>query len=518
MLGSGLHSNRASLPILSLSLVAFLLASGTAESRPRVQKPEGQRLITEAEAISRGFSPEERADLLLDILDTPAGSVPESGRSWSLELYSISKNQLTLGAYRAAIQKNALIDLAKVDPSEAAKLFKTQDTPDMWNQPVLMEDYRAWVARTLFPKLWSHSGMGSLPGIKEFADWLGSTGEYPYVAMIGVVQSVAKVDGAAAEGLVSDAVAFYKTDPPFVNKHREFTPFILGIADHVRPSLVSTAIEAELDALDAEKKKADANQVKYAIQATGSQGTVQFSQQAEYMVYRLLPLINRLDPNWAKQVKEKYEVLRYLPQTADAGATRVTGVAVMPDKQASGADIAAAMDDHRLFQVSTLAQSDPKQAAEIAASIQDPGRRAVAQAVLIPSYDKLDSQRADGWREGAAAELDHLPPGKTKLKLLVALANAALGEGKRELALDLFGKAFDLGQMLFAQDLKENPGKMAYATDGEEDLAVLVTDFSKDRKVRTAVIEQTRQVRNDVLKAKLLVAAAKGALSDHVAG
>src|SRR5207245_2143651 len=94
----------------------------------------GERLILQAENISRNFSPEERADLLLDILDTPAGTSAENGKKWSLELFAISKNQLSPGPYRAAIQKNALVDLTKVDVLETVRLFRDQDTPDMWTQ------------------------------------------------------------------------------------------------------------------------------------------------------------------------------------------------------------------------------------------------------------------------------------------------------------------------------------------------------------------------------------------------
>lgn len=138
-------SGRSRLILLPAVLLALLVVPViTAKSTQAREEPEGQRLIAEAEGIAHGFSPEERADLLLDMLETPMGDFPVQGKSWSLELFSISKNQLRPGAYRAAIQKNALIHLAKVDPLEAAKLFKTQDTPDMWDQPVLMEDYRTW--------------------------------------------------------------------------------------------------------------------------------------------------------------------------------------------------------------------------------------------------------------------------------------------------------------------------------------------------------------------------------------
>src|SRR5215469_3679236 len=405
-----------------LALVVFLVSAASANS-VKQKRPEGMRLITQARALSEGFSAEEQADLLLDILDTPAGRSPENGKKWSLELFSISKRQLKPGPYRAAIQQNALIDLTKVDPSEAARLFKAQDTPDMWDQPGRVEDFRTWVARDLFPKLWAQSGMASLRKIKEFADWLGSTGEYPFVAMISIVQGSAKFDHSVAEGLVSDAVSFYLTNPPFGNKHKEYTAFLLGVANVSSPPLLSKAIEAELDALERESKNPDPHQMRFMTQVTSPQGTVQFSQQAEYIVYQLLPLIDRLDPDWAKEVRRKYQVLQYLPtRSPDAGIGRATGVAILPNTSPSSSEVAAAMDDNRIFQVTKLAESDPAQAGEIATSIQDPGRKAIAQATLIPAYGKVDSRKAANWEEEAVHELDRLPPGKVKLRLLSALA------------------------------------------------------------------------------------------------
>lgn len=499
-----------------LALVVVCHPTARAGSHKETNDP-GERLILQAESISRNFSPEERADLLLDILDTPAGTSAENGKKWSLELFAISKDQLSPGPYRAAIQKNALVDLTKVDVLETVRLFRDQDTPDMWTQEGRVEDYRAWVARALFPKLWEKSGMSSVAKVKEFADWMGSTGEYPYVAMINIVHAVAKADQPRAEGLVSDAIGYYETNPRFLNKHREFTTFITGVADQVRPSLLAKAIQAELEALEAEKKKADSDQMKFTIQVKNSQGTVQFSQESEYIVYRLLPLINRLDPEWARETKDKYEILKYVPAQSEGGAAnRITGVAFSSEMSPSDPQVSAAMDDHRLFQITQLADSDPAQAAEIAGAIQDPGRRAIAHVTLISAYRRIDSEKAASWGDEANRELDHLPAGKVKLSLMGALATSALSQGKRDRALALFGNAFDLGELLFGEDIKENPGKMAYTVVGEEELASLVASFSKERRVFPAVLAEINGVHNDLLKAKLLVAGARGALSQSV--
>jgi hypothetical protein len=499
-----------------LALVVVLYPPARANSHKEAN-PLGERLILYAESVCRNFSPEERADLLLDFLDTPAGYSAENGKKWSLELSAISKNQLRPGPYRSAIQKNALIGLTKMDVSEAVRLFRDQDTPEMWTQEGRVEDYRARVARALFRKLWEKSGMSSVRKVKEFADWMGSTGEYPYVAMISVVQAVAQIDKAKAEGLISDAIGYYEMNPKFLDKHREFTAFITGVADLARPSLLAKAIRAEIDALEAEKKNADPDQMKCTIQLKNSQGTVQF-REAEYIVYRLLPLINRLDPEWVSETKDKYEILKYVPAQSAGGeaASRVTGVVFSSETSSPDPQVSAAMDDHRLLQVTQLADSDPSQAAEIAEAIQDPGRRAIAHVTLIWAYRGNTSEKAAVWGDEANRELDHVPAGKVKLRLMGVLATSALSEGKLDGALAMFGQAFDLGELLFDEDLNENPGKMAYTVEGEEELVSLVARFSEERRGVPGVLAKINGVRSDLLKAKLLIAGAKGALSQSV--
>ena len=81
-------------------------------------------------------------------------------------------------------------------------------------------------------------------------------------------------------------------------------------------------------------------------------------------------------------------------------------------------------------------------------------------------------------------------------------------------AQELFDKSFDLGEELFEEDTRSNPGKMAYATVGDEELSGLVEAFTKSKLFRVATIGRVREVRNDVLRTRLLAAAAKGSGED----
>jgi len=441
-------------------------------------------------------------------LDVPALSQEQKER-WSLEIFSLATKDIRPSHYRAAMQKNALVALCKVNPEKAAALYTTQDTPEMWHQDVLMEDYRAFGARTLFPALWAQSRMASIPTIRSIANWIGSTGEYPFAAVAIIIQDIPKSHDQEAETLASDAIASYRTTESFLNKASEFTNFILAIHKRVRPTLIRQAIEAELASLDALEKSDEHAHV--VIRAASSQQTVQFSKLADYVVYRLLPIMELIDPAWAQSVRDKYAVVRNVPSQSAKEPIALTAVVALPGEASNSTETAAAMDEHRLMQVSMFASSNPAKAEAIAETIQDPGPRAVALATVAPEFRTSDPQKYEGWLKQSNNQLQSLPPGITKLKLMLALARDSMLAGDQKRAMELFQKAFDLGEELFAEDLRSNPGKMAYEGTGEEELAKLSEVFAKYPDTRVATMARVRSTRDDVLKARLLVAAAKGA-------
>ena len=123
--------HRLTLTLTLFALLAVPCAWTTSVPKKPTPETEWERLVSEAALLSRNFSPEERADLLLDILQI--SSAPSSQvRQQALDLFTLSTTQLRQGHYRAVMQKNALTALSRVDPERAAGLYTTQDTPDMW--------------------------------------------------------------------------------------------------------------------------------------------------------------------------------------------------------------------------------------------------------------------------------------------------------------------------------------------------------------------------------------------------
>jgi hypothetical protein len=502
---------RLSICISTIVLVSASLALGDQNSKRDAagkNVPQWQQLLEEANLISHNFTPEERASFLVDA-SRAAFRDPDLCKTFSLELFAIASTKLEPGHYRAATQKNSLVALSKVDPEQAGALFTKQDTPDMWNMPVLLEDFRAFGARTIFPELYAKEGMPAVPTIQSMANWVGSTGEYPYRAISQIIGKIPAGRSETANALVADAIRFFGVDRHFLDQNKEFTDFILSVQQNARPDLLRQAIAADLDALDREAK--DDKAPRHTIEATSKGSTTRFTSEPQYLAYRLLPVIQSLDPDWAAQVKKKYTVLANLPQLPPGTTTTMVGAVTFPDQQAGPSETAQALDENRLMQAERLVGQDPKAAAQAALQISDPNLRAIALTTIAPAYMTVDARQAKSWTTESSDLLRRLPPDETRLRLMISLAEARATEGDTEAALDLMGKSFDLGEELFAQYMRTNPGEMSYTATGSDELIDLATKTAPKPALRSSVLARVRALREDTLKVRLLVAIAQGA-------
>lgn len=72
------------------------------------------------------------------------------------------------------------------------------------------------------------------------------------------------------------------------------------------------------------------------------------------------------------------------------------------------------------------------------------------------------------------------------------------------------GRAYDLGEELFEDDLKANPGKFSEMADGFDELVDLTSVAARQPWLSQNALDHVKLVRNDVLRARLLVEEAKG--------
>lgn len=86
----------------------------------------------------------------------------------------------------------------------------------------------------------------------------------------------------------------------------------------------------------------------------------------------------------------------------------------------------------------------------------------------------------------------------------------SIANGNREDAQQQVGRVYDLGEELFEEDVKANPGKFSEMADGYNELVDLTSVAARQPWLVGQTLDHARQVRNDVLRARLLVELAKG--------
>jgi hypothetical protein len=464
-------------------------------------------LLQEADLTGRDFSPEERAYLLLKLAQGAVSTDKPQAKRWAEDLFQVSTKRMSLGSYRAAMQKNALTVLAQIDPDEAATLYRQLDTPEQWNEQVLLEDYRSFGARTVFMKLWSKHQERSLDTIESIAKWLGTTGQYPYAAITPIINDLAKTDAMRARSMFAEAVSFLPRDLGFANTNREFTNFLLATYKVPNLPLLKEALEAVMKSI--EKGPRPDSRLEYSVQITSANRDISFSSESQFLIYRLLPLISSVDPDWAAELKEHDAKLRDAPISSEDEKPVITGAVSMPGDSPGPNSVADAMNESQLMKVQSFATSDPKQAAQIALSIGNPALRAIALATVAPSYADIDSRTAANWLHDASEEVSRLPSGTLKLRLMAALTKAKLVNHAPDVEQDL-RRTCALGEELFAEDMEANPGKMAYNAEGSDELEDLI-EVAAARLPRPAfAVDIARKAGNDLLRSHLLISAAMG--------
>jgi hypothetical protein len=176
------------------------------------------------------------------------------------------------------------------------------------------------------------------------------------------------------------------------------------------------------------------------------------------------------------------------------------------DGSATPAQMTAASDEHKVLTVSRL-NDQPQQAADIALSVRNPELRAVALASIAGSYSGQDPKTAEEWIRQCQSELHSMDDNINKLRLEVALTRSFLELKRESDAMDVTDRAFDLGEEIFNQDLRSNPGKETYSVVGFEELQNLTSLFTskESQTLDQQIMSRIGEIRNPVLRVRLLI-------------
>ncbi len=483
---------------LSIFLTASSEAKKPASAAPAMS-PMG--LLHQADMESRDFTVEERANVLEKMAHASLALDKSQAVVWSKELFRIA-HQLTPGQDRAAYEKNALITLARVDPEASAKFYKQQDSLQDWaTDATPSEDIRAYGTRTLFPALWRTQGKKALPQIRDIALWLGDTGGYPYSGLTPIFPEIAAQDKNAAEQFFLDAVTYLPRGQSIRSTNRIFTDFVLASWKYVPPPLVKRALATAVDAFSESSK--DERMPKVKSEGIGHTGMA-FSSQAELLLYKLLPVAREVDPDLAAKIEEEHKKIASYPEAKPdvRTATVISFPGATPDAERH------ALDESRYYQAGQLAATDPSKAVAIAQEISDPDTRQAALVEIAP-YDAKEQSQADAWVEQALKRTEDMNASVGKLRILCSLANVYFVRGDQARAMTMTDHALDLGEELYSQFMMANPGAVSYSADGVDEMIGLIGKAVAKVKRPETMVARINQVRQDVLKATLLTAAAE---------
>lgn len=490
--------NRSAILISVVTIGACLAQDSKVPPPP----PLEIQLLREAYSISVNFAPEERADILLRLTQASGALQPQLTEPWSLELLELATKRLQPGIDRSAMMKNALTSLAQVNPIRSADLFMSLEPPAA---PLPNEDVRSFAARTIFSKLWEKQGPAALPRIREIANWLGSTGQYPYSAIANTILAIAKTNEEQAGELFAEAASFLPRDPGFLVTNKQFVAdFLLRTYQVPDRAVLGSAVGQALSAIERAEKIKDRPALHFEVMADA--GKIALSSESEYLVYRLLPLIEQMDGQWAKQVREKY---KGVPSSSLGNPVHAAG-AVSAGGGSTDAAVRGALDGGTLSQVTQLAKTDPAQALQWALSITDPDMRRAALAATLPAYSAVDEKKGAAGMLDLSKQLDGMQAGIGKLKLMVTLIEGYFALGRDKEAQATIGRAFDLGEELVVRDLEANPGKMAYSATGFDQIMDLAETAASRPGSSYDLLSRIRQVRSELIRANLLSSMAKG--------
>ena len=493
--------------VLALSLPVYPQKNSALKRTPRLLNMfSSVRLLQRGYLLSKELTPEERVWLLTELIMPSAKWHPALMRPWTEEVFRLAL-QLSPGYDRVVTQKNAATAMSWIDIQRAMQMLDQCETPSPIDSDA--EDVRDVAARRIFTEYWQTAGMAGLAKIQRTADHLGETGEYPYGAMVPVIQGVNAKDPAKSAGLISEAATFYQRGAKFEMTNYEFVDFLKQVKPLMPLSTRRQPLEALVKALTASSGEKEDRQ--WRLRVYTDKGVADFHTQNAYLLFDILPMVREVDPDWAQRLVEQHAELAQ----ADAARGKVLDqervmVVKDADNPPSPADLAAkeqwGLEMSRLDQIHEIAVKDPNQAVTLAMSIADPGRRAAGMSYAAAGFGNHPDQARQMLNQSQQS-LAALNKSGEKLDTYVAIAESAASLHNLAMARDAVENGLDLGEQAYEDLRKEHPERHAYAWDGQDAMQKLAEIGT--RLDPAHVVGRIEAIRDHTLQGYMLVSAAR---------
>jgi hypothetical protein len=227
------------------------------------------------------------------------------------------------------------------------------------------------------------------------------------------------------------------------------------------------------------------------------------------MLMELLPVVRRIDPDWAaKLIKENAE-LQQLAAQAENGPSemRMTARIGSPDGENENGPPRDMREEMNAMEVDQLAARDPQQALKLSSQINDPVLRAASQAKVAGELNRTDPQQSAALLKNAREAMAQATTPRDKLMIIAGLAQAQAAMKDLDGLTDTVKRGLAMGEEMFRKGLDKRPNAPIFAQPGYELMGRLVAVAAKaDPQLATARIDE---IRTPVLQAMLLVNAAR---------
>jgi hypothetical protein len=460
-------------------------------------------LLTRSYDLGKQFVPEERGMQLIRLTEV-GGKIDRSlAKRWAEEAFHESA-QLPIGIERLLLQRNVVVFLAPYDPKRAFRMLQDMDLPVLNKDGTMPEDLRTGAAEPVFTNYWKQFGRSGLAALRPLASKLGDTGQYPFLAIIPIIRELSSTDPPQARSLIAEARQFYDRGSKSNAADHDFVAFIQALAPNLSNQELRSLLESAVAKLN-DKKSTNGS---FHVQVYTEKGSALFDNNADELLFQILPLIAKIDPQWEKRlVSNDQQLAQAAAVSGSIQRTEAVAVYGTSDSAAITRLSQQGMERARLNDISRVAMEQPAQALLLANSISDSGLRSIALSDVAIGYARTDPQRASALLAQAKEATLQLSDLSQKESALAALSRAASTTRDVVLFREIFARAFDLGEELFQEDLDSHPGQTGISADVYPDLATLVEMGISVND--NATISRVLACKNEVLQAYLLIDAAR---------
>lgn len=461
-------------------------------------------VLVESYNLSKELVPEDRA-VLLNLICYTAGQhrVPYTV-SWAEENYLLAR-QLPMDWNRVAIEKNAVVAISYLQPKRAMSLLKVMDLPVADPDGSIAEDVRSDGAALVFKNFYAQQKTSALPSIRQTAVFLGTTGQYPYPAVEGIILDLAPKTTlrenlpVEVTSLISDAFASYRRSSNYRTEDREFAHFLKALHPILPAALFREGLTIAVERLSTEKSIPLGNNLAYISHVNTVNGEATFDRPEDAILFDLLPLVREVDPAWATRIIEQNQALQQgggnTGKTIDSRAGVYT---TKPEDQGFVSDYV------KLQSVNVMVEeNNPEEAWKVSQSISNSALKASAMAAVGSAFATSSPDRTKGIEDTISNAIAETKDANDRLVSLSALTRTAAAAKDQIRFLDALHRSFVLGEELFQEELETHPLKPVMSITSYDALkGVVLGGFGFDPRSTLGAIDQ---VRNTSLKAYLLL-------------